>query len=95
MSESPAWLDLVQAKDRILELENTLGRRIKHTAELQERVEELSSTLAMAKGWERREFIRRTATAYFASLPYCTDPVLLGEVWRDAAALWDAKPEDC
>ncbi len=48
-------------------------------------------------GRERIEFIRRAAIAYFASLDNTdlaeTPPDVLEMVWKDSAALWNAKPE--
>lgn len=47
---------------------------------------------------ERREFIRDTASRYLAdgeTIHGETDPKLFEDAWRDARALWNAKPEDC
>jgi hypothetical protein len=48
---------------------------------------------------ERIAFIRDAAIAYLAALPWSatetTDPSLYAEAWREAKALWSAKPEDC
>lgn len=47
---------------------------------------------------QKRAFVRAAAIAYFAALPDSAEvtlPDVFHDVWRDARALWAAKPRDC
>lgn len=76
----------------ITEGETMCGKAIDVDQELALQMRELDDE-------ERRTFIREAAIAYFASLPYSldepTEAETLSQIWKDCAALWDAKPEDC
>lgn len=62
-----------------------------YEAEVQMRIEEHSEREWLAKqDRERIEFIRRAAIAMHATLNVSHD-----EAWREAKALWEARPDDC
>ena len=58
-----------------------------------------TTRLALSSEGKRLDFIRSTAGAYFATLEnvlsQSIDPTVFADVWSEARALWDAKPEDC
>jgi hypothetical protein len=60
----------------------------------------LRSIRAALNGEQARvKFIREAAIAYASTLEQIdgdlSEPEVLGLIWSDARALWDAKPEDC